>query len=113
MKGPVSTARCVPPLLSLVCLMAWSGCALAQNYTVTVLNPIVGPNTDGLGINASGQVAGQTFTLVPADPPLNNNFVNLGNAFVHSSGVSQNLGTLGGSGSAAQRINVSGDGAGF
>ena len=112
MQRPVYTPRCVPPLLSLVCSLAWSGCALAQDYTVTILNPIVGPIASGSSVNARGQVVGQTFTL-PPDQLLNNNFISVNNAFIYTSGVSQTIGTLGGSASAAQCINIRGNVAGF
>jgi probable HAF family extracellular repeat protein len=70
-------------------LIAWSGCALAQTYTITELPTLGGSNgTYAFGVNNSGQVTGYFYlTGGPA------------RAFLYSNGVIQNLGTLGGTNS--------------
>jgi probable HAF family extracellular repeat protein len=85
--------------LSAIALVTWSGCALAQVYSITDLGTINGSlNPVALGINASGEVVGaSSVSGVPGT-----------HAFFYSNGVMNDLGTLGGNSSAAWGINARG-----
>jgi probable HAF family extracellular repeat protein len=51
----------MPAILSVLALLSWSGGALSQTYTVTDLGTLGGTYSYPTGINASGQVAGESF----------------------------------------------------
>jgi probable HAF family extracellular repeat protein len=74
--------------------------ALAADYTITDLGTLGGNTSQGLGINNSGQVVGQSIHI----PGSNYN----NHAFLYSGGVMTDLGTLGGTLSSAVAINNSG-----
>jgi probable HAF family extracellular repeat protein len=73
--------------LTLFTLIVWSGCALAQHYTITDLSPVAcGLKCRSLAINNSGQVLGTA--LIPRGAV---------QAVVYSNGSAQHLGSLPGS----------------
>jgi probable HAF family extracellular repeat protein len=82
------------------CFIVLGRSALAQsNYTVTDLGTLGGSYSQSTGINASGQVVGDSITASGAS-----------HAFIISSpySVMTDLGTLGGTKSYGSRINASG-----
>jgi probable HAF family extracellular repeat protein len=83
--------------LSAIALIAWSGCALAQTYSVTALT-LGGTSGGAVAINSSGQVTGYAGTTGNTTS----------HAFLYSNGVMQDLGTLGGTTSEGHAINDSG-----
>ena len=85
-------------------LFAASAC-LAQQYTVTDLGTLGGSVSYGLGINASGQVTGTSYTTGDSAQ----------HAFLISSPYTPmtDLGTLGGSSSYVAGINASGQVTGY
>jgi probable HAF family extracellular repeat protein len=89
--------------LTALALIAWSGLALAQTYSIIEL-PTLGGDTFGYAVNDSGQVTGYSY-LSPSgtgsDPR---------HAYLYSNGVMQDLGTLPGfTSSSGFGINISGE----
>ena len=100
MKSPSLTQ-----IVSLLLLGLSFPLAFAQKYTVTDLGSVVGPEGFAVarGINASGQVTGQSGPASGA----------FGNVFVYSDGAMDNLGALpGGANAFGISINTSGQVAG-
>jgi probable HAF family extracellular repeat protein len=85
-------------LLAAGALLAVPLGAVAQEYTVTVLGTFGATQVDGGGVNARGQVTGDTFT------PGNNAY----HAFLYSTGRFRDLGALGGANSFGYGINARG-----
>ena len=89
------------PKLCAIALIAWSGCALAQTYSVIELGSFGGSSGGeaalAFGVNDAGQVVGYSFTTTGHS-----------HAFLYSNSVMQDLGTLGGAIASAFGINASG-----
>ena len=86
--------------LSAIVLLAWSGCALAQTYSITDLGSFGGTyGAVASSVNDSGQVTGTSYLSGSAI---------VEHAFLYSNGVMQDIGTLGGQGSEGAGINDSG-----
>jgi probable HAF family extracellular repeat protein len=91
-------------LLSALALSATTS-AHAASYTVTDLGTLGGPESFGSGLNASGQVAGSSYGAGAATQQA---YLWKPTASGGASGVMTNLGTLGGTQSFGNGLNVSG-----
>jgi probable HAF family extracellular repeat protein len=97
--------------------------AATTTYTVTDLGSLGYGVSDGLAINANGQVTGYSYTgaTVPTSGCCGNCYTNhpkpcvahIYHAFLYSNGTMTDLGTLGGNYSQGKAINLSGDVAGW
>jgi uncharacterized membrane protein len=91
--------------------------AATATYTITDLGTLGGGMSNGLAINALGQVTGDSTTakviMVPCEFPTLPNHkdcpVNLDHAFLWSNGTMTDLGTLGGNNSQGTALNDSGE----
>jgi len=89
-------------LITLGAAFMIGGPASAQTYTVTDLGTLGGGQSNGIAINAAGQVTGDALT--PAAE---------GHAFLFTSGVMTDLGTLGATYSRGHSINATGQVTGY
>jgi probable HAF family extracellular repeat protein len=84
-------------LAALACALLLPAVCLAASYTIIDLGTLGGTQSDGIGINASGQVTG--YATIAGDAAQH--------AFMYD-GVMHDLGTLGGTNSTGFGINASG-----
>ncbi len=90
--------------------------AATPSYTITDLGNLGYPSSFPTGVNASGQVSGDSYlqTTIPGPcPPKHPCKEHLERAFSFSGATMTNLGTLGGNFSYGQAINTAGSVAGF
>jgi probable HAF family extracellular repeat protein len=107
----VRRSRRIAGLLSLCCALSFTAAAQAAVvYTVTDLGTLGGPYSYGLGINASGQVTGYSYTAGYAAAGA---FLWTPTSPNGASGMMHDLGTLGGIDSIGTGINDSGQVTGF
>jgi probable HAF family extracellular repeat protein len=92
------------------CLLAAARTCFAQQYTVTDLGTLGGTSSFAFGINASGQVVGDSYTT-PGNNIIFHAFRTAANSPINP--ASDDLGTLGGTSSFAFGINASGQVVGY
>jgi probable HAF family extracellular repeat protein len=113
-------AVAVAAALPATAAVATSAAAATTTYTITNLGSLGGGSGNGLAVNNNGQVTGYSYTSqqIPVDcPPQKYGqpkhcYINPYHAFLYSNGAMTDLGTLGGTNSQGNSVNLSGQVAG-